>query len=116
MERNEAAVLYQQPLELPDENDDEENDMETEIIQENEEEDDQEDECEEYGSQNEDEADSEDQDECEEIIKNEDTELESFVDFVDSKARARTAPLKPMDDPEVYPEIFKISPNFSNLE
>lgn len=91
----------------------EENDDEDDLIQDNDEEDDQEVEEEEYGTQNE--EDEDDGDECEEIADHEENELESYIRNVNidnSRIRARTAPLRPME----HVEQFKITPNFTNLE
>lgn len=93
-------------------NEDDDNDDEEDLINENEEEDDQEDEEEEYGTQNED---DEDDDECDVMAENTENELESYIRNVNidnSRIRARTAPLRPME----HVEQFKITPNFTNLE
>ena len=106
---------------VPDEEDqeDEENDEVNELLQDGDE-DDCEDEEEEYDTQNEEaEADENDDEEVDEegddIIDEEENDLECYlrnVNIDNSRLRARTAPLRPME----HIEQFKMTPNFTNLE
>ena len=79
-----------------------------------------EDEEEEYDTQNEeDEADGDDEDDADEegedIVDEEENDLECYLRNVNTdntRIRARTAPLRPME----HIEQFKMTPNFTNLE
>ena len=98
---------------------DEENDEMGDLLQEGDE-DDCEDEEEEYDSQNDegdgDENDDDDADEeGDDIVDEEENDLECYlrnVNIDNSRLRARTAPLRPME----HVEQFKMTPNFTNLE
>lgn len=102
-----------------DEQEDDENDEMGDLLQEGDE-DDCEDEEEEYDSQNEEgdgeEADDDDADEeGEDIVDEEENDLECYlrnVNIDNTRLRARTAPLRPME----HVEQFKMTPNFTNLE
>lgn len=98
---------------------DEENDEVNELLQDGDE-DDCEDEEEEYDTQNEEaEADENDAEEADEegddAVDEEENDLECYlrnVNIDNSRLRARTAPLRPME----HIEQFKMTPNFTNLE
>ena len=82
-------------------------------------EEDPEDDDEEYDTQNEDDeqdADDEvDDEEADDVVDPEENELESYIrnaNIDNSRIRARTAPLRPME----HVEQFKMTPNFKNLE
>lgn len=73
---------------------------------------------EEYYTQNDDEGDEDDDDDGEEgdeVLDEEENDLECYlrnVNIENGRIRARTAPLRPMEQIEQ----FKMTPNFTNLE
>jgi hypothetical protein len=78
--------------------------------------DDEEEEEDEYDTQNEDDEDDDlEEEEADEVMDPEENELECYIRNVNidnSRLRAKTAPLRPME----HVEQFKMTPNFTNLE